>query len=90
VVTGPSCPAPCLSLHTYWKKRFPPFIESYTAWLADLLEPTRVSFERAFLRRRAYLSAGERRSNISAPKKADLFQSSLCHIDGGIWHAQKL
>ena len=49
VVTGPSCPAPCLSLHTYWKKRFPPFIESYTAWLSDLLEPTRVSFG-AFLR----------------------------------------
>ena len=48
VVTGPSCPAPCLSLHTYWKKRFPPFIESYTAWLADLLEPTRVSFESVF------------------------------------------
>ena len=33
---------PC---HTYWKKWFPPFIESYTACLADLLEPTRVSFE---------------------------------------------
>ena len=84
VVAGASCPGPSLIPVSLLEKMARAIYRKLYRLVSRLAGTKRVSFESVFTVPPPTYPLGSDARISRHPKKADLFQSTLCHIDGGV------